>query len=153
MLSHVWLSAAPGTVAFQAPPPMEFSRQEYWRGLPCSTSWDLPNPGIKPTSLCTSCICRQILHHLHHLGSPNVKVILHTTIFNLGCGRHEKSNTCIQPVFWSTERYCVRKYNVKYNIVLEIWKYLLRLIKPLLKKTKWNLDPPDLIHNLMVSSK
>ena len=30
---------------------MEFSRQEYWNGLPFSTPENLPNPGIKPTSL------------------------------------------------------------------------------------------------------
>jgi len=30
---------------------MGFSRQEYWSGLPSSTPGDLPNPGIKPTSL------------------------------------------------------------------------------------------------------
>ena len=30
---------------------MKFSRQEYWHALPCSPPGDLPNPGIKPTSL------------------------------------------------------------------------------------------------------
>ena len=29
---------------------MGFSRQEYWRGLPCPLIGDLPNPGIKPRS-------------------------------------------------------------------------------------------------------
>ena len=29
---------------------MEFSRQEYWSGLPCPTPKYLPNPGIKPGS-------------------------------------------------------------------------------------------------------
>ena len=33
-LSRVRLLATPWTAAYQAPPPMEFSRQEYWRGLP-----------------------------------------------------------------------------------------------------------------------
>ena len=33
-LSHVRLFASPWTVAYQAPPSMEFSRQEYWSGLP-----------------------------------------------------------------------------------------------------------------------
>ena len=33
-LSCVWLLATPWTVAFQAPPSMGFSRQEYWSGLP-----------------------------------------------------------------------------------------------------------------------
>ena len=27
---------------------MDFSRQEYWRGLPFSPPRDLPNPGINP---------------------------------------------------------------------------------------------------------
>ena len=30
---------------------MEFSREEYWSGLPFPTLGDLPKPGIKPTSL------------------------------------------------------------------------------------------------------
>ena len=30
LLSHVWLFATPWTAAQQAPPPMGFSRQEYW---------------------------------------------------------------------------------------------------------------------------
>ena len=34
LLSHVRLFAIPWTVAYQAPPSMEFSRQEYWSGLP-----------------------------------------------------------------------------------------------------------------------
>ena len=34
----------------QAPLSMEFSRQEYWNGLPFPSPGDLPNPGIKPIS-------------------------------------------------------------------------------------------------------
>ena len=29
---------------------MEFSRPEYWSGLPCPSPEDLPNPGIEPRS-------------------------------------------------------------------------------------------------------
>ena len=36
--------------ACQAPLSMEFSRQEYWSGLPFSTPGALPDPGIKPVS-------------------------------------------------------------------------------------------------------
>ena len=36
------------TVARHAPLSMEFSRQEYWSGLPFPPSEALPNPGIKP---------------------------------------------------------------------------------------------------------
>ena len=37
-LSRVWSSVTPWTAAFQAPPSMGFSRQEYWSGVP------LPSP-------------------------------------------------------------------------------------------------------------
>ena len=40
-LSRVWLLATPWTAAYQAPPSMGFSRQEYWSGVP------LPSPGNK----------------------------------------------------------------------------------------------------------
>ena len=33
-LSHVWLFTTPWTAAYQAPPSMGFSRQEFWSGLP-----------------------------------------------------------------------------------------------------------------------
>ena len=36
-LSHVWLSVTPWTAAHQAPPPMWFSRQEHWSGVPLSS--------------------------------------------------------------------------------------------------------------------
>ena len=42
-LSHIRLLATPWTIAYQAPPSMGFSRQEYWSGVP------LPSPGVFPT--------------------------------------------------------------------------------------------------------
>ena len=48
-LSRVRLLAT-RTVAYQAPPPMGFSRQEYWSGLLFPSPGDLPNPGIEPGS-------------------------------------------------------------------------------------------------------
>ena len=42
---------SPWTIAHQAPLPMEFSRQEYWSGMPFLTPGDLPNPGVEPASL------------------------------------------------------------------------------------------------------
>ena len=38
------------TIAHQDLLPMEFSRQEYWSGLPFPTLGDFPNPGIEPGS-------------------------------------------------------------------------------------------------------
>ena len=49
-LSHVRLFATLWTVAYQAPPSMGFSRQEYWSGLPFPSPGDLPDPGIEPWS-------------------------------------------------------------------------------------------------------
>ena len=43
-------SATPWTVALQALLSMEYSRQEYWSGLPFTPPGDLPDPGIKPES-------------------------------------------------------------------------------------------------------
>ena len=50
LLSSVQLFGTPWTVAYQAPPSMGFSRQEYWSGLPFPSPGDLPNPGIEPKS-------------------------------------------------------------------------------------------------------
>ena len=38
------------TAGCQAPLSTEFSRQEYWSGLPCPPPGDVPDPGIKPRS-------------------------------------------------------------------------------------------------------
>ena len=61
-------SAMPWTVAHQSPLSMEFSRQDYWSGLPCPTPWNLPDPGIEPRSPAL----RQILYHLSRQGSTNL---------------------------------------------------------------------------------
>ena len=37
-------------VAYQAPPSMGFSRQEYWSGLPFPSPGGLPDPGFEPAS-------------------------------------------------------------------------------------------------------
>ena len=50
LLSRVQLFATPWTVAYQAPPSIAFSRQEYWSGLPFPSPGDLPDPGIEPGS-------------------------------------------------------------------------------------------------------
>ena len=41
-LSRVWHLATPWNAAFQAPPSMGFSKQEYWSGVP------LPSPKLDP---------------------------------------------------------------------------------------------------------
>ena len=46
LLSRLQLFATPWTAVYQAPPPMGFSRQEYWSGLP------LPSPNVSNHILC-----------------------------------------------------------------------------------------------------
>ena len=49
-LSRVRLFVTPWTVAYQAPPSMGFSRQEYWSGVPFPSLGNLLDPGIEPGS-------------------------------------------------------------------------------------------------------
>ena len=46
----LWLDFLNCSVARQVPLSMEFSRQEYWGGLPFPSPGDLPHPGIEPGS-------------------------------------------------------------------------------------------------------
>ena len=50
-LSRVRLLATPWTAAYQAPPSMGFSRQEYWSGLLWLPPRDRPDPGTELESL------------------------------------------------------------------------------------------------------
>ena len=62
VFSHVCLFVTLWTVVHQAPLSMGFSRQEYWRGLPCPSLGDLPDQGLSLNLQCPL-HCRWILHH------------------------------------------------------------------------------------------
>ena len=62
-------SATPWTVAHQAPLSMEFSREEYWSGLPFPSPGDLPNPEIEPTSLRSPALAGRFFTTVQHLES------------------------------------------------------------------------------------
>ena len=49
----------------------EFSRQEYWSGLPCPPPGDLPSLGLNSGLP----HCRQILYRLNYQGSPQAAII------------------------------------------------------------------------------
>ena len=61
-LSYVRLLATPRTAAYQAPPSMGFSRQEYWSGVP------LPSSTLDATD--------QLLSHFLSATSPSVTTLL-----------------------------------------------------------------------------
>ena len=50
LLSRVRFFVTPWTLAYQAPPSMGLSRQEYSSGVPFPSPGDLPNPGMEPGS-------------------------------------------------------------------------------------------------------
>ena len=49
-LSRVQLFATQRALAYEAPPSMEFSRQEYWSGLSFPSPGDFPDPGFEAGS-------------------------------------------------------------------------------------------------------
>ena len=66
LLSPIPLFVMPGTVAHQAPPSMEFSRQEYWSGLPFPSPGESSWPGDQ---IRVSRIAGRH-YHLSHQGIP-----------------------------------------------------------------------------------
>ena len=97
MLSHVQLFSTTWTVAHQAPLSVEFSRQEYWIGLPFLPPGDLPDPGIKPMHLLHWQVDSSLLSHWRSpnsvLGLPNFPFLL----FQQKEGRHlgARCLTCV----------------------------------------------------------
>ena len=74
----------PWTVARQAPLSMEFSRQEYWSGLPFPSPGNLLYPGIKPGSPALQ--ADSLLTELQ--GSPNSSSVLKTQVKHPGPSLH-----------------------------------------------------------------
>ena len=71
VLSCVHLFAPIGTVAHQPPLSMEFSRQEYWGGLPFPPPGDFPDLGTEPMSSASLALHWQADSlSLNHQGGP-----------------------------------------------------------------------------------
>ena len=65
VLSCVQFFVTPWIVAHWAPLSREFSRQEYWSGLPLPTPGDFPNPGIE-----LSCLVSPVLVYIFFTTIP-----------------------------------------------------------------------------------
>ena len=63
LLSHVWLFATPQTVVCQASPFMRVFRQEYWSGLPFSSSGGFSQPRDQTPVSCVSFIAGGFFTH------------------------------------------------------------------------------------------
>ena len=75
--SRFWLFTTLWAIACQAPQSMEFSRQEYWSGLPCPPPGDLPNPGIELESPAFPALQEDSLL-LSHWGNPREWILKKT---------------------------------------------------------------------------
>ena len=97
---HDW--ATPWTVVYQAPLSMEFSRQGYWSGLPCSAPGDLPNPGIKPASLYVSCIGRRFFtsNATWEASWWRLNEIIRANIIGLVSCKKRKRHQSSLPIMW-----------------------------------------------------
>ena len=72
---HVLLSEILWTVAFKAPLSMEFSGQDYRSDLPRPPPGDLPDPGIKSTSLMSPALVgRFIYNELRYFLLPEYRI-------------------------------------------------------------------------------
>ena len=73
-LSHIRLLANPWTSAYQAPPSMGFSRQEYWSGLP------LPSPKLSVKSSCQRELHEQCVSRERPSPNQSVFTLMSTNI-------------------------------------------------------------------------
>ena len=113
--SHLLVSdsVAPQTVALQAPLSMEFSKQEYWSGLPFPSLGDLPHPGIKPRSPALQMdslpsyslylvLFFHVTWHLLHYFSCLSYIFFIVHLLPLECKLHCVLNCWYVPRIWNT---------------------------------------------------
>ena len=123
--SHVWLFAARWTVACQAPLSMGFSSQEYWSGLPCFLQGIVPTQassqlGDRTQVSYLSCIDRQFLFYLRHLGG----------IFQVNVSQRFISFDLREWIQWKRELYyslLMLGYKNENNLERKMENYLTRL--------------------------
>ena len=72
--------------------PWGFSGQEYWSGLPCTSSRGSSQPRDRTCVCYISCIGRQVLYHQHLLGNPALSLAPIKSLF-LKSIHLEKRNT------------------------------------------------------------
>ena len=89
-------------------PSREFSRQEYWSGLPWLPQGDLPHPGMEPASPAASAM-RADSFPLSQLGSPeqiSIQTIRSRLLFRQTWGNWKEwewSLICTRFLFWNFE--------------------------------------------------
>ena len=123
-------------------PSMEFSRQEYWSGLPFPPPEDLPDPGIELRSPA----CRQILYHLSYRVSINMwdkPLFMGSTVSvspNIAYPRlfsHEDAPHRLPTTHWIMASFTVKRTSERYfnNIIIQMREWSVKEIKELLVTT------------------
>ena len=84
------------TIVHRVPLSTGFSRKEYWSGLPCPPPGDLPNPGIKATSLTCPALAggfftSSTTWEAHSNVYPYLKLYLFSVITNLAACKNTLS--------------------------------------------------------------
>ena len=107
MLSCCWLFVTPWTEAHQVPLTVEFSRQEYWGGLPFPSPGDLPDPGIEPKAPALQADSLPLCHLGSHgeIKSPSVWLSTnssHSTVHRWREGQLAKSEP--KRISWTARR-------------------------------------------------
>jgi len=133
--SRVQLFVTLWMVAYQAPPSMGFSRQEYWSGLPFPSPGNLHSPGIKPRfpALQADALLseppRKPQHHptgLSSAHSPQSASLESTPMslpFSLGCEHPEQGIEPVHHLYIPWQR---------------IWNIIDKMIK--LRTILWNIS-------------
>ena len=81
------------TISCQALLSMEFSKQEYWKGLPFPTPGDLPNLGIKPVS-------PALVSGLYHWATVIHIMLKHFCCFHLSQETDSEVEICARAINW-----------------------------------------------------
>ena len=85
------------------PLPMEFSRQEYWSGLPFHTPGDLSDPGIKSMSLVPSALAGKFFTTFTTSEAPLThKQNAITNVFKLHKSQYKKPYKGFMLLLWFT---------------------------------------------------
>ena len=107
------------TVAHQAPPSMEYSRQEYWSGVP----FPFPQYVLLYLGLVQAYILLQLFHrHYKFISQQSVSIRVYVQLFILNCGISLK-------LTFSRIMLCILRYPFLQSTISSVTHFLQRWIK------------------------
>ena len=144
-LSHVWLLATPWTAAYQAPPSMGFSGQQYWSGVP------LPSP----VSLCKGIL---IIYHMTLSGFSSYVISLHLANYALFSSLfHSKSSCIFDSCSESRTNLCLlralgitRCFHIHYHTGCSQQTCKLNIIISIFHRGTWEANHPTWRHRAVI---